>query len=256
MPSTTSPSRKRPLSDDETISSSDSDSSSDHRSKKSKSHKHHHHHKKKHKKDKKDRKGDKKDKKKKKSHKKSKRDSKDKRSHMDDAFLDLHGTVTGLSREQEELDAKEIADFKHAVQSRKAACRPSASEDMSQLAGQLNSSAAGSSSLLSAASNSATQDIFASSSDIASKYGISKGLIRTAEASLSITQKFSKTIFGGDDDNPATRQRMKREHAAQQAMKTARNVIAARQAAAAASTGQGNTADVCNLMNTFRSSSK
>ena len=153
------------------------------------------------------------------------------------------------------MDAKEIADFKMAVQARKGGSRPSATEDLSHIAGQLTTSAAGSSAS-SSASISATQDIFASSSDIANKYGISKGLIRTAEASLSITQKFSKTIFGGDDDNPATRQRMKREHAAQQAMKKARSVIAARQAAAAAAVGTGNTSDVCNLMNTFRSSNK
>ena len=207
--------RKRSRSE-QSSSSSDSDSSSDHRSKKkSKKHKKEHkkkHHKKEHKK---------KDKKEhKKSHKKHKRDSRESR------YADEEDPITShISKEQDALELKEIEDFKRAVQSRKGSSSNShlqsntnTSEDISHLATQMTAASASSATSSAAAASSSAQEIFASSSDIASKYGISKGLIRTTESSLSITQKFSKTIFGGDDDNPATRQRMKREHAAQQAM--------------------------------------
>lgn len=46
----------------------------------------------------------------------------------------------------------------------------------------------------------------ASSEDIASSLGLPKGLIRTAIDDCSMTQRYSKDLFGGDDDNPAKRQ--------------------------------------------------
>jgi hypothetical protein len=198
--------------------------------------------KRKHKKYKKaDKKADKKSDKKSKKHKKEKKEKKDKKKHKRKKYKDYEDDdkfTPYVSEEQAELDAKEIEDFKRAVQSRKG---NHSSSDQPPSDGTYSSS------------SSSNTDIYASADDIAAKYGISKGLIRTSESSLSITQKFSKTIFGGDDDNPATRQRMKREHVAKQAMLKARAVIAMRQAEAAAK-GVGDTSDVCNLMNTFRSS--
>lgn len=59
--------------------------------------------------------------------------------------------------------------------------------------------------------------------------GLSKGLIRTSESQLSITEKYSNDIFGDGEMNPAKRQRLHREQAAQRALDKARSVIASRQ---------------------------
>ena len=90
---------------------------------------------------------------------------------------------------------------------------------------------------------------------IATQLGVSKGLIRVHAETLSGTQKYAKSMnyFGNDDDdNPAKRQRLKREQTAQRAIATARAVIAAREQAAA-----GAPADtVSTLLNRFSSGGK
>lgn len=48
--------------------------------------------------------------------------------------------------------------------------------------------------------------LHASREDIAASLGLPKGLIRTNVEENSITQKYSRDLFGGDDDNPAKRQ--------------------------------------------------
>ena len=67
--------------------------------------------------------------------------------------------------------------------------------------------------------------------EIAAKLGLPKGLIRTDTNTQSLTQSYASDLFGGDDDNPARRQRLNREKAAQRAVETARAVVAARSAA-------------------------
>ena len=137
------------------------------------------------------------------------------------------------------LDAKEIAEFKLAVESRKNG--KSYTQHDSDHQTTMSSSLC-------------TSDIFASTSDIMSKYGISKGLIRTAETGLSISQTYSKNLFGDHEVNPATRQRMKREQAAQRAMDKARKVIKSRQAGTAVvSNCAKDTSNVCDLSANFRS---
>ena len=95
---------------------------------------------------------------------------------------------------------------------------------------------------------------------IAEKLGMSKGLIRTHDESLSGTQKYAKSMnyFGNDDDdNPAKRQRIKREQTAQRAIATARAVIAARAeaaAASAASSSSGGASISSSIFNRFSSS--
>jgi hypothetical protein len=97
---------------------------------------------------------------------------------------------------------------------------------------------------------------------IAQKLGMSKGLIRTDDGSLSGTQQYAKSMnyFGGgdDDENPAKRARVKREQMAQRAIATAKAVIAQRaEAAAAAAAASGDGAgSVNNLMNRFASRGK
>lgn len=98
---------------------------------------------------------------------------------------------------------------------------------------------------------------------IADKLGLSRGLIRTHDDSLSGTQKYAKSMnfFGNDDeDNPAKRQRIKREQTAQRAIATARAVIAARSEAAAASAASGETSStslhVSSMLSRFSSSGK
>ena len=48
--------------------------------------------------------------------------------------------------------------------------------------------------------------LHSSREDIAASLGLPKGLIRTTVDDNSITQKYSRDLFGGDDDNPAKRQ--------------------------------------------------
>ena len=48
--------------------------------------------------------------------------------------------------------------------------------------------------------------LHASKEDIAESLGLPKGLIRTTVDDNSITQRYSRDLFGGDDDNPAKRQ--------------------------------------------------
>lgn len=94
-----------------------------------------------------------------------------------------------------------------------------------------------------------------SAESIAAQLGMSKGLIRAHAETLSGTQKYAKSMnyFGNeDDDNPAKRQRLKREQAAQRAIATARAVIAAREQAAAGAP----TSNVDSLLNRFSSGGK
>lgn len=69
------------------------------------------------------------------------------------------------------------------------------------------------------------------SMELASTLGLSTGLVRTSDSSRSITELYSKELFGGEEDNPARRQRMKREFIAQRAIERAREVLDSRQIA-------------------------
>ncbi len=82
--------------------------------------------------------------------------------------------------------------------------------------------------------------IHASASEIASSLGLSKGLIRTTESNESITQEYARSLFGGDDENPAKRQRLKREQTAQRAIERAKEILLSRAGAAAAANGVNN----------------
>lgn len=89
-----------------------------------------------------------------------------------------------------------------------------------------------------------------SSSVIAATLGLPQGLIRTSESRDSMSQQYSKTLFGGSEENPATLQRMKRERAAQKAMEKARQVVAARNEANKLNGEISNT--VSTMMDRFR----
>lgn len=94
---------------------------------------------------------------------------------------------------------------------------------------------------------------------IAAKLGLSKSLIRTNDETLSGTKQFAKSLnyFGrGDDDdeNPAKRQRIKREQAAQRAMATARAFLASKNSSDASDVATGSSSS--SLMNRFSSSGK
>jgi hypothetical protein len=94
-----------------------------------------------------------------------------------------------------------------------------------------------------------------SAEEIAAKLGLPKGLIRTDSSKPSLTQSYASSLFGGDDDNPARRQRLNREKAAQRAVETARAVVAARSAASGgARDAEGN--GFGSLLNRFASSGR
>lgn len=95
--------------------------------------------------------------------------------------------------------------------------------------------------------------LYSSTADVATTFGL-KGIIRTSDSSSSMSQLYSKQLFGGDDDNPATRQRLKRENAAQRAVEKARNIVALRNEAEQNNTSY-NASAVSNIMNRFCSSS-
>jgi hypothetical protein len=174
----------------------------------------------------------KRDRKEKKSHKKEKKSHKEKKSKKETRRHDKNqkqtvkpepsvATVELLSGTEHE----EVAAFKHAVQGHRAL----APKELSK------------SSL-----------IDASHEDIAKKLGLPKGLIRTSEDTFSLTQKYSRNLFGDDEDNPAKRQRMLRERAAQNAIEKARTTLKAR-AALAASQDKG-PSSVTDIMSRFSSS--
>lgn len=119
-------------------------------------------------------------------------------------------------------DDKEIAAFKQAVQGHKT--KP----QQADLRALLNSSSA----------------------EIAASLGLPQGLIRTSESRDSISQQYSKKLFGGGDENPATQQRLKREMTAQRAMEKARLVVAARAQANKQNAESSNS--VSSIMDRFR----
>ena len=81
-----------------------------------------------------------------------------------------------------------------------------------------------------------------------------KGIIRTSENQMSISEKYSNDIFGDGEMNPARRQRMHREHIAQKAIEKAKTVIAARESSGYHNNNSVNYAT--NMMDRFSSSKK
>ena len=154
------------------------------------------------KKDKKSRKKEKRGKKEKKSSKKDRREQ--------DGLLNVPPQPISLSAEEQ----REVDDFKRAVQGSSSTLRNrQSSNGMSR-----------------------SLDISGlTKAQLAESLGLSKGLVRTSEQDYSITQRYACSIFGGSqDDNPAKRQRMKRELTAQRAIEKANAVIAANRAATVA----------------------
>lgn len=91
--------------------------------------------------------------------------------------------------------------------------------------------------------------------DIAVSMGIPAGLIRTSETSESITQRYANELFGNDgDDNPARRQRLKREFTARRAVERAREILLERQQKAASEVEGGDSRYGGGLANRFQSS--
>ena len=153
---------------------------------------------------------EKKNKKDKKSHKREKRSKKEKKSSKKDKRgQDGPLCVPALSAEEQ----REVDDFKRAVQGPSSSLRNRQNSD--DISRPLDISGL-------------------TKEQLAESLGLSKGLLRTSEQDYSITQRYASSIFGGcQDDNPAKRQRMKRELTAQRAIEKANAVIAANRAAAA-----------------------
>lgn len=154
---------------------------------------------------KKKKKKDKKEKKESKKDKKDKRDRDDRHKRKRDRLDATSDTSQGTYLSTE--DALEISLFKEAVQGRK----PKYS--------QLEKSGSNSNILSATAAN---------RDEIAASLGLSKGLIRTADSNLSLTQQYSKQLYGEEEENPAKRQRLKREQTAQRAIERARAIMASR----------------------------
>jgi hypothetical protein len=158
---------------------------------------------------------DKKSKKDKKSHKKEKKGEKEKKSSKkdrreQDRLLSARPQPIPLSAEEQ----REVDDFKRAVQGSCSALRNRQSSG--GVSHPLNISGL-------------------TKEQLAESLGLSKGLVRTSEQDYSITQRYASSIFGGSqDENPAKRQRMKRELTAQRAIEKANSVIAANRAATSA----------------------
>lgn len=114
-----------------------------------------------------------------KKEKKSKKEKKDKKERKRDR--ETTGSSNGHNDNQiiSEHDAIEMASFREAVQGKQ---------------------------VLVANERAQASLLHASREDIASSLGLPKGLIRTAIDDSSISQRYSKDLFGGDDDNPAKRQ--------------------------------------------------
>ena len=104
----------------------------------------------------------------------------------------------------------------------------------------------------------------ASREDIAASLGLPKGLIRTSLDDNSITQRYSRDLFGGDDDNPAKRQRLNRERIAKRALEIARSTLNAKADADRIASmnpnnnklNQNQNSGLSDIMNRFSSSKK
>lgn len=147
---------------------------------------------KKHKKDKKDRRKD----------KKNKKEKKDKK-HKSSKHLSGHGGRDEIGSEEK----SEIAQFKVDVQGSKLDAKTDSN-------------------------NSNVSLLHASWEEIATKFGISKGILQTSENRPSLTESYAYELFGDKDtdSNPAKRQREKRENVAQRAIVRARSILAQREA--------------------------
>lgn len=114
-----------------------------------------------------------------KKEKRSKKEKKDKKERKRDRETTGNGNSYNGNQILSEHDAIEMASFREAVQGKQ---------------------------VLVANERAQASLLHASREDIASSLGLPKGLIRTAIDDSSITQRYSKDLFGGDDDNPAKRQ--------------------------------------------------
>lgn len=114
-----------------------------------------------------------------KKEKKSKKEKKEKKERKKDKETSGNSNSYNDKQVLSEHDAIEMASFREAVQGKQ---------------------------VLVVNERAQASLLHASSEDIASSLGLPKGLIRTAIDDSSITQRYSKDLFGGDDDNPAKRQ--------------------------------------------------
>ena len=171
---------------------------------------------------------EKKDRKEKKN-KKDKRDRKKDREERNNSIKGINDNAPALS----EHDAVEMASFRQAVQGKQ---------------------------IMVANEREQASLINASREDIAASLGLPKGLIRTTVEDSSITQRYSRDLFGGDDDNPAKRQRLNRERIAKRALEIARTTLNAKadaeRAAAADPTKKTLDTGLMNIMNRFSTSKK
>jgi hypothetical protein len=171
---------------------------------------------KKNKKDKKSKK-DKKEKKDKK-HKKDKKEKRDQKNKKDKKKIEKgernpnqkvkngSANLSELGVELTSEEIKEINDFKRSVQGNSKTYQNNLNSDKFNL-NQIMSSQ--------------TKETLAES------LGISKGLIRTSDQDYSLAKKYTNQ-YSDQDDNPAKRQRLKRELTAQRAIEKARKTIEAR----------------------------
>ena len=168
---------------------------------------------KKEKKSKKDKK-EKKDKKHKKE-KKEKRDQKNKKDkkkfekgerNRNQKVKNGAENLSALGIELTSEEIKEINDFKRSVQGNSKTYQNKLNSDTFNL-NQIMSSQ--------------------TKENLAESLGISKGLIRTSDQDYSLAKKYTNQ-YSDQDDNPAKRQRLKRELTAQRAIEKARKTIEAR----------------------------
>lgn len=169
-----------------------------------------------------------------KKEKKEKKNKKDKRERRDKE--ERHSNTNGSHSDAPALsehDAVEMASFRQAVQGKQ---------------------------ILVANEREQASLLNASREDIAASLGLPKGLIRTTVEDNSITQRYSKDLFGGDDDNPAKRQRLNRERVAKRALEIARTTLNAKadaeRAAAADPSKKILDTGLMDIMNRFSSSKK
>ena len=162
-----------------------------------------------------------------KKEKREKRDRKDRKREKEPSSSSSsnHDSAPALS----EHDAIEMSSFKEAVQGKQ---------------------------VLVANEREQASLLHASREDIAASLGLPKGLIRTTVDESSMTQRYSRELYGGDDDNPAKRQRLKREQVARRALEIARNTLSAKALAAATNTAKPTSSGLMDMMNRFSSSNK
>lgn len=110
--------------------------------------------------------------------KKDKKHKKERKNHKESSERSAHSSQSDCPPISEH-DAIEMASFREAVQGKQ---------------------------ILVANEREQASLLHASREDIAASLGLPKGLIRTTVEENSITQKYSRDLFGGDDDNPAKRQ--------------------------------------------------